>query len=113
MLRALIAASFNALIATSALGQPNIVVIMTDDQDDMGSLETMPNVKALIRDQGVAFTNSFAIFPLCGPARASFLTGQYPHNHGVTDNPTAYATFATREENSLGPWMQSAGYATA
>jgi N-acetylglucosamine-6-sulfatase len=113
MLRALIAASFTALIATSALGQPNIVVIMTDDQDDMGSLKTMPNVKALIRDQGVTFTNSFAVFPLCGPARVSFLTGQYPHNHGARDNASAYSVFRAREGNSLGPWLQAAGYKTA
>jgi arylsulfatase A-like enzyme len=113
MIRAIAAAAFTALLGTGALAQPNIVVIMTDDQDDMGSIETMPNVKALIRDQGITFANSFAVFPLCGPARASFLTGQYPHNHGITENPGAYQIFAPREGNSLGPWIQAAGYSTA
>ncbi|MEZ5114123.1 MAG: sulfatase-like hydrolase/transferase [Nocardioidaceae bacterium] len=31
----------------------------------------------------MTFANSFSPYPLCRPARASFLTGQYAHNHGV------------------------------
>lgn len=111
-MRNLIAAATLALLSTTAFAKPNIVVIMTDDQDDIGSLEAMPNVKALIRDQGITSTNSF-VFPLCGPARVSFLTGQYPHNHGITENLGAYQAFAPREGNSLGPWLQAAGYSTA
>jgi len=65
--------------------RPNVLVIMTDDarNDD---LRFMPHVRHLIGDQGVRFTNTFSPQPLCCPARASFLTGEYSHNHGITGN---------------------------
>jgi N-acetylglucosamine-6-sulfatase len=88
---------------------PNIVVIMTDDQDDMGSVDTMPAVNELLKQQGVTFTNSFVDYPLCGPSRASLLTGQAFHNHRVRQ----YPHFQPREANSLGPWLQAVGYRTA
>ncbi len=65
--------------------RPNIVVIMTDDMRE-DELAFMPNVQRLIEDRGVRFVNSFSPYPLCCPARASFLTGQYTHNHGVWSN---------------------------
>jgi arylsulfatase A-like enzyme len=60
---------------TVALAAPNIVVVMTDDQEDTGSMAYMPKVHSLIAEQGITFTNSFVNVPLCGPSRASFLTG--------------------------------------
>lgn len=94
---------------------PNIVVIMTDDQDDTGSLSTMPKVKSLLADQGVTFKKSFTDFSLCCPSRASFLTGQAAHNHGVLENsgPTGgYEKFLPTEGNTLPVWLQQAGYIT-
>jgi len=35
---------------------------------------------------GVCFDNAFTVSPVCSPARASLLTGLYPHNHGVMLN---------------------------
>ena len=95
--------------------RPNIVVIMTDDQDDTGSISTMPMVNQLLAQQGITFTNSFVDFSLCCPSRASFLTGQSAHNHGILGNGPpdgGYAKFALREGNSLGAWLQDAGYNT-
>lgn len=97
--------------------RPNFVVIMTDDQDDMGSMATMPKTQSLIGSQGLTFTNSFTDFPLCCPSRASFLTGQAAHNTGVLSNSSAenggYAAFQPTEGNSLPVWLQQAGYHTA
>ena len=44
-----------------------------------------PNIDRVARE-GVLFRNFFATTPLCSPSRASFLTGQYSHQHGVTHN---------------------------
>src|SRR6266550_3072676 len=85
------------------MARPNIVVIMTDDQDDNGSITTMPAVQELAKN-GVTFSNSFVDFPLCTPSRATFMTGQTAHNHGVLGNifPLGgYKKFALRENNSL------------
>jgi arylsulfatase A-like enzyme len=93
--------------------QPNIVVIMTDDQD-AASVGAMANVQTLLADQGTTFSNSFASFPLCCPSRATFLTGQYAHNHGVLDNAAPNGGFAKLDSsNTLPVWLQSAGYYTA
>lgn len=91
--------------------QPNIIVIMTDDQDDMGSIDSIPNVQALAH-QGTRFINSFVTTPLCSPSRTSFLTGQYAHNHGIWDNDNAHIQFRPLEPNTLNVWLQNAGYST-
>ena len=71
--------------------RPNIVMVLVDDMrwDEMRVaghpfIDT-PNMDRLARD-GARFTNAFATTPLCSPSRASFLTGQYPHTHGIIDN---------------------------
>ena len=76
-----ISAQDDAAPAPAATG-PNVVVVMTDDQryDDM---RTLPRVRHLIGDAGVTFTRSYASYPVCCPARATFFTGQYAQNHRV------------------------------
>ena len=49
---------------TTTTKKPNIIVIMTDDQDDMGSMKYLPKIKKLLIDQGVVFKNSFVSFPV-------------------------------------------------
>ena len=59
---------------------PNIVFILTDDQDTMlGSMEAMPFTRALTA-VGVNLTNFFAHTPVCCPSRSELLTGRYFHN---------------------------------
>src|ERR671919_3229315 len=68
--------------ASSKDPRPNIVLIVTDDQDLLlGSLDFMPAVRNQIGAQGLTFTNDFVPLSLCCPSRASILTGQYAHNH--------------------------------
>jgi arylsulfatase A-like enzyme len=92
--------------------RPNIVVIMTDDmrQDE---LAWMPNVRHLIEDRGVSFVNSFSPYSLCCPARASFVTGQYTHNHGVWSNTDRFGFSALDDSSTLATDLSAAGYQTA
>jgi N-acetylglucosamine-6-sulfatase len=93
--------------------RPNIVVIETDDQTH-ASLAFMPKTGALLAAQGVTFDNSFVTYSLCCPSRATFLTGQYAHNHGVLLNNRGYEVFeAKHATNNLPVWLQRAGYYTA
>src|SRR5213083_1890678 len=92
--------------------RPNVVVLMTDDQT-VESMRVMPNVKTLIADRGVTFDNSFVSYSLCYPSRATFLTGQYAHNHGVFDNVLPFGSFYRLDSsNTLPVWLQAAGYRT-
>jgi arylsulfatase A-like enzyme len=92
-------------------GRPNVVLITTDDQT-LESLRVMTNVQRLLVAEGATFTNSFATFPLCCPARATWLTGQYSHNHGVVGNHWVTGLKRLDQANTLPVWLQRAGYAT-
>ena len=93
--------------------QPNIVFVLTDDQD-LASFKrkVMPKTFRLLVDRGTTFTNYFDSTPLCCPARASILTGQYGHNSGVLSNKPGYGTLS-EPDNVLPVWLQRAGYQTA
>ena len=104
-------ASSDARSASPAL-RPNVVVLMTDDQT-LESVRVMPNVRGLIADQGVTFDNSFVSYSLCCPSRATFLTGQYAHNHGVWGNsPPNGGYYKLDSTNTLPVWLSRAGYQT-
>ncbi len=97
--------------------RPNIVVIETDDQT-LESMRVMHNVNSLIGGRGVTFPNSFVNYSLCCPSRATFLTGDYMHNHRVRSNtyPTGGGFRRFQElhgNNHLAVWLQRAGYYTA
>ena len=98
--------------ANSQRARTNVVVIMTDDQT-VESLRVMANVRTLLAGQGTTFENSFASFSLCCPSRATFLTGQYAHNHGVLGNSPPGGGYARLDSsNTLPVWLQRAGYRT-
>jgi arylsulfatase A-like enzyme len=93
--------------------RPNVVVIMTDDQH-VGSERFMPAVQELLTAQGTTFENAMATTSLCCPSRASFLTGQHAHNHGVRRNASPGGGYPALDQSETLPvWLQRAGYATA
>ena len=99
--------------ASAEQERPNVVVIMTDDQT-VESVRVMTNVKRLLRDRGATFRQSFVNFALCCPSRATFLTGQYAHNHGVLGNAPPSGGYAKLDHtNTLPVWLRDAGYYTA
>jgi N-acetylglucosamine-6-sulfatase len=91
----------------------NVVVILSDDERSDGT-SVMKNAQTLLANHGVTFTNAHVTTSMCGPSRASILTGQYAHHTGVLDNfgPHAYPAFKEQSED-LPVWMQRAGYQTA
>ncbi|HEY8584437.1 MAG TPA: sulfatase-like hydrolase/transferase [Capillimicrobium sp.] len=115
-----VAAALLALAGPSAaadrrpLERPNIVVMMTDDQT-VADLRAMPLTRALLGDRGVTFSRSFSSYPLCCPARATLLTGQYAHNHDVLGNRPPLGGYGAFRDagNTLPVWLQRAGYRTA
>ena len=91
--------------------RPNIVVIMADDMRD-DDLRFMPHVRHMIGDRGVRFVNSFSPQPLCCPARASFDSGEYTHNHGVWSHVSPWGFQALDDSETLPVWLNRAGYNT-
>ncbi len=93
------------------IDRPNILLVMTDDMraDD---LRWMPRTREFFAERGTHFRNMFAPTPLCCPNRASYLTGEYTHNHRVWwhDDPFGYGAFDDR--HTLAGALQEAGYAT-
>src|SRR3954454_13524996 len=66
----------------------------------------MPNVQQLIADEGTTFERNYSPDPICCPARATILTGQYPHNHGVVDNVWPNGGFRAFDDSStLATWL--------
>lgn len=103
--------------ATTGDARPNIVFILTDDEDsDLHAF--MPRTKALLHDEGTTFDNYFVTYSLCCPSRATTLRGQYPHSTGVRGNTPPLGGFETfralgRETSTIATWLRDAGYRTA
>ena len=98
---------------------PNIVVIMTDDQDlTMDSLAYMPRLNRLLAAQGMSFERFYVPQALCCPSRVTFLRGQYPHNHQVYTNLPPLGSFEKAyslglENATIATALHDAGYRTA
>ncbi|CAN5666410.1 hypothetical protein BH20ACT23_BH20ACT23_22750 [soil metagenome] len=89
--------------------RPNVLIIVTDDQP-LGTMSAMPETARLLGDEGTRFVNAFAATPNCCPSRASIMTGQYAHNHGVTENSKALRLV---QDNTLQRHLHDAGYFNA
>jgi arylsulfatase A-like enzyme len=93
--------------------RPNVVVVMSDDQTQE-SMRFMPKTQGLIGAQGATFPTNVTNWPVCCPSRATFLTGQYAHNHLVLGNtPPAGGFDRLNQAQTLPVWLQAAGYYTA
>lgn len=78
----------------------------------------MPATRHLIGRQGVRATDFISPHPLCCPARAEILTGEYAQNNGVRDNFGPFGGWARfvsggNRHHQVGAWLHRAGYRTA
>jgi arylsulfatase A-like enzyme len=93
--------------------RPNVVVLMTDDQT-VESMKVMRKVDRLLARKGATFTQSIVSFALCCPSRATFLTGQYAHNHRVLSNVAPTGGYGRLDHSTTLPvWLRRGGYYTA
>lgn len=94
--------------------RPNIVFIYSDDHAQQavsayGSvLNKTPNIDALA-DAGMRFSQSFVGNSICGPARATILTGLHSHANGQTGNRSKFRN----DLPTFAKTMRSGGYQTA
>jgi hypothetical protein len=74
--------------------RPNIIFVLTDDQDvHLSSLEYMPYVKKHLLDQGTYFSKHYCTTAVCCPSRVTLWTGKAAHNTNITDVNPPYGEF--------------------
>jgi N-acetylglucosamine-6-sulfatase len=102
----------------SSKKQPNFLFVLVDDQpfDALGFTGRYPFLKTpnidKLAHEGVNVENFFVTQSICSPSRASFLTGTYPHIHGVNQN-NRHVDPNWEEFAPYSSHLQAAGYETA
>lgn len=111
-------ALFTTLGAIRAADRPNIIFIFTDDHATEAisayggrydQVAPTPNIDR-IANEGMLFKNSFCGNSICGPSRASILTGKHSHINGFLDNN--FSRF-DGSQPTFPKMLQQAGYETA
>ncbi len=101
---------------------PNVLMLIVDDLNDwVGPLGGHPNTRTpnidRLADQGTVFTNAHASAPLCGPSRASVMTGLAPSSTGiyghVNDNDIKSANDRAARSIFISDYFRQHGYYTA
>jgi arylsulfatase A-like enzyme len=101
-----------------AAKQPNVVFILTDDQDwEMKSLDYMPLLRKYVIDEGTLYDRHYCTVSICCPSRVNLWTGQAAHNTNVTDLNPPYGGYPKFIEEGLNQkwlpiWLQELGYNT-
>jgi arylsulfatase A-like enzyme len=114
---ALLLLTFLALFSSARAQQnsrPNIIIILTDDHafQSIGAygsgMGASPNLDRLAR-QGVVFNKAFVTNSICGPSRATLLTGKYSHINGFRDNHDRFDV----SQDIFPKRLQASGFQTA
>lgn len=115
----------SAAALANGAGAPNIVFVLTDDQDQMlgasfpptSDATPMPQAKRLLADEGATATNMFAHTPICCPSRAEIVSGRYFHNIRTQDEARPHTDKTCMHVNeskvhnfTFATQLQAAGY---
>jgi choline-sulfatase len=91
----------------------NVLVVMVDQLVPFMTrpygdpVAQTPNMQ-LLADEGVRFDAAYTPYPLCSPARAAFMTGDYASRHGCYDN----ASILPADVPTVAHYLTLAGYET-
>ena len=102
--------------------KPNILLIISDDLNTrigpyMEIDKHTPNLDRLA-DEGVLFSRAYCQYPICGPSRASFMSGLYPETNRVLSNNKELGSYRVENPSlanhpSLAGFFREHGYYTA
>ncbi|MGH2710833.1 MAG: sulfatase-like hydrolase/transferase [Actinomycetota bacterium] len=96
--------------ASAQTSRPNILIILTDDQRAMDTMQVMPKTQQWFGQGGTTYTNAFAPTPVCCPARAAIMSGRFAHNNQVRTNANAELL---AQDSTLQAQLMADGYRTA
>lgn len=102
----------NALLAQKA---PNILIIISDDHSYQSisaygsKIGNTPNIDRIAKES-LLFNRAYVNNSLCGPSRASLLTGKYSHKNGYRENEKSHFEHS---QNSFVKELRKAGYTTS
>lgn len=111
-------------VAPAVEGRPNILLVVADDLNtrvgpyvDASLGMHTPHLDRLAA-AGVTFTRAYSQYPVCGPSRASFMSGLYPEANGVMNNAFdtgnhKIATPSLAHHPTLAGFLRQHGYYTA
>ncbi|MBI1248019.1 sulfatase-like hydrolase/transferase [bacterium] len=110
--------SLSTAVAKESASRPNILFLFSDDHaikaisaygGDLAKVAPTPNIDRLAKE-GALFRNSFCANSICGPSRATILTGKHSHKNGFMRNT---GRGMDQSQWTLSKALQAAGYNTA
>lgn len=123
MIKSILTTCILFLLILGGLAQkPNVVLIISDDLNTrigpyMEIEKHTPSLDRLAAE-GIRFTRTYCQYPLCGPSRASLMSGLHPETNGILkniDRPGSYRVENPTLSNhpSLAGFFREQGYYTA
>ncbi|MGE9267146.1 MAG: sulfatase/phosphatase domain-containing protein [Verrucomicrobiales bacterium] len=119
MLKHLLQALFASAVLLPAAEKPNILFIFSDDhaQNAISSypgglfddIAPTPGIDRLAKE-GMRFDRSYCTNAICGPSRASILTGKHSHLNGFIDNNSSHFDGL---QTTFPQLLRNVGYRTA
>ena len=101
----------------AAAARPNMVILLTDDQDVLlGGVDDMPSVQEHLIRGGRSFTSGYTVNPICCPSRTALISGRYPHNLEEEETSVGWCGDLAADGGDNRTWiaaLHDAGYATA